>query len=73
MRPNRTVPGLHFLDTDNVFLGMLANVETVEMVSQVLRQHNVPVVVLDPVLLPLPAVMRWFLSLTNVGKGDDLY
>ncbi|OJD22860.1 phosphomethylpyrimidine kinase [Blastomyces percursus] len=43
--------GLEDIGADVVKLGMLASAETAEMVSETLRYHKVPVVVLDPVMV----------------------
>ncbi|KLJ09548.1 hypothetical protein EMPG_15042 [Blastomyces silverae] len=43
--------GLEDVGADVVKLGMLASAETAEMVSETLRYHKVPVVVLDPVMV----------------------
>ncbi|KAK2813611.1 hypothetical protein FQN50_000006 [Emmonsiellopsis sp. PD_5] len=43
--------GLEDVGADVVKLGMLASAETAEMISEALRHHKVPVVVLDPVMV----------------------
>ena len=50
---------------------MLATAETVRMVSQALRQHNVPTTVMDPVFILSPA--DDVTALTRIYEGNDIH